>query len=181
MNSKAKNVALIGMLCAIAYVVVVAIRVPVVLFLKYEAKDVIIAIGGFIFGPLTSLIVSVIVSFVEAITISDTGPIGFLMNILSSCGFAFTAALIYKKIRTIQGAIIGLVSGIFVATVAMLMWNYFITPLYMGVPRHAVAEMLIPTFLPFNLFKNTVNAVLTLLIYKPVVRGLRKANILSNR
>ena len=54
MNSKAKKVALIGMLCAIAYVVVVAIRIPVVLFLKYEAKDVIIALGGFMFGPFVS-------------------------------------------------------------------------------------------------------------------------------
>ena len=73
MNSKAKKVALTGMLCALAFATVVAIRIPVVLFLKYEAKDIIIAIGGFIFGPLTSFIVSLIVSFIEMITISDTG------------------------------------------------------------------------------------------------------------
>ena len=49
----------------------------------------------------------------------------------------------------------------------------------MNYPREAVAELLIPYFLPFNLGKNGVNAVLTLLIYKPVVRGLRKAKLLA--
>lgn len=179
MNSKAKKVALIGMLCAIAYVITVVGRVPIVLFLKYEAKDVIIAMGGFMFGPLTSLIVSVIVSLIEMITISDTGFIGLVMNILSSCGFACTAAIIYKKIHTLKGAIVGLVAGCLVSTALMLLWNYLVTPIYMNYPREAVAELLIPYFLPFNLGKNGVNAVLTLLIYKPVVRGLRKAKLLA--
>ena len=179
MNSKAKKVALIGMLCAIAYVVVVAIRIPVVLFLKYEAKDVIIALGGFMFGPFVSFIVSVIVSFIEMLTISDTGIIGFVMNVLSSCGFACTAAIIYKKIHTLKGAIIGLVSGTLVATVLMIAWNYLITPIYMGYPRAAVAKLLVPAFLPFNLFKNGLNSIIILPIYKPLVRGLRKANLLE--
>lgn len=179
MNSKAKKVALVGMLCALAFVTVVAIRIPVVLFLKYEAKDVIIALGGFIFGPLTSLIVSVIVSFIEMITISDTGYIGFIMNVLSTCAFACTAAFIYKKKHTITGAITGLVCGILLATAAMIAWNYFLTPIYMNTPREVVAKMLVPYFLPFNLAKNAVNAALVLLIYKPVVIGLRKAKLLE--
>ena len=179
MNSKAKKVALVGMLCALAFVTVVAIRIPVVLFLKYEAKDVIIALGGFIFGPLTSLIVSVIVSFIEMITISDTGYIGFAMNVLSTCAFACTASFIYKKRHTIDGAITGLVFGIVLATAAMIAWNYFLTPIYMKMPREVVAKMLVPYFLPFNLAKNAVNAALILLIYKPVVIGLRKAKLLE--
>lgn len=32
----------------------------------------------------------------------------------------------------------------------------------------AVAELLLPVFLPFNLLKGSLNTVLTLLIYKPV-------------
>ena len=179
MNSKAKKVALTGMLCALAFALVVAIRIPVVLFLKYEAKDIIIAIGGFIFGPLTSLIISIIVSFMEMITISDTGYIGMIMNIISTCAFVCTAAFIYKKKHNITGAIIGLVCGVLLTTAAMIAWNYFLTPIYMKLPREAVAKMLIPYFLPFNLAKNSVNAAFILLIYKPVVLGLRKANLLS--
>jgi len=179
MNNKAKKIAVIGMLCAIAFLITVVCRIPVVLFLKYEAKDVIIALGGFIFGPLTSLIVSVIVSIIEMFAISTTGYIGCIMNIVSTCGFACTAAIIYKKKHTKTGAIIGLLSGIIVATVLMLLWNYFLTPIYMGYPREAVAKMLIPTFLPFNLFKNGLNALITFIIYKPVVTGLRKAKLLD--
>ena len=112
MNSNAKKVALIGMLCAVSYVVVALVQIPIVAVsptfkLDYEAKDVIISIGGFMFGPATSLIISLVVSFIEMITISSTGFIGFFMNVLSSCGFAFTAAVIYKKIHTLKGAIIG--------------------------------------------------------------------------
>ncbi len=186
MNSNAKKVALIGMLCAVSYVVVALVQIPIVAVsptfkLDYEAKDVIISIGGFMFGPATSLIISLVVSFIEMITISSTGFIGFFMNVLSSCGFAFTAAVIYKKIHTLKGAIIGLVAGTLISTGLMLLWNYVMTPIFMGVPRAAVADLLAPIFLPFNLFKNSVNAIITLIIYKPIVRGLRKANILETR
>jgi hypothetical protein len=60
----------------------------------------------------------------------------------------------------------------------MLLWNYLITPLYMELPRQAVAEMLLPVFLPFNLFKTALNSVLTLLVYKSVVKALRASRLL---
>ena len=49
---------------------------------------------------------------------------------------------------------------------AMLLWNYLITPLYMGYPREAVAELLLPAFLPFNLLKSGLNSGITFLLYK---------------
>ena len=64
-------------------------------------------------------------------------------------------------------------------TVIMLLWNYLITPLYMGYPRETVAAMLIPTFLPFNLLKSGLNSAILLLIYKPVVTALRKARLIE--
>lgn len=168
------------MLCAIAYVVVVVGRIPVVLFLKYDPKDIVITLGGLIWGPLTSCIVSVIVSLIEMVTISDNGVIGLIMNILSTCSFACTAAFIYKKMRTLKGAVIGLVAGSLAMTVVMLLWNYLITPIYMGYPRQAVAELLIPAFLPFNLLKAGLNAGFTFLLYKPVTTALRKAGYLED-
>lgn len=59
--SKAKKLTTIGMLCALAYVAAAVGRIPVVLFLKYDPKDVIVVIGGLIFGSLTSFAVTVIV------------------------------------------------------------------------------------------------------------------------
>ena len=83
MDNKTKKVTMVGMLCAVAFLVTVVCRIPVVLFLKYEPKDVIISIGGFLFGPMTAFVISVIVSFVEMFTISDTGFIGLIMNVLA--------------------------------------------------------------------------------------------------
>lgn len=175
------------MLCAIAYVMVVIGRIPVVLFLKYDPKDIIITLGGLIWGPMTSLIVSVIVSLIEMVTISENGPIGLIMNIVSTCSFACTASFIYKKKRTLSGAVIGLVAGSLTMVVVMLLWNYLITPIYMADTREAVADtrkavaaMLLPVFLPFNLLKAGLNAGFTFLLYKPITMALRKAGYISD-
>ena len=174
MNSKTARLTTAAMLCAVAYIAMALIRIPVVLFLKYEPKDVIIAIGGFLMGPFVSLTISTAVALVEMVTVSDTGPIGCVMNILSSCSFACTAALIYKRKRTMGSAAAGLAAGCLLMTAVMLLWNYLITPLYMCYPRQAVAELLLPAFLPFNLLKGGLNTALTLLLYKPVTAGLRR-------
>ena len=172
-----KEMVLIAMLAAIAYVIMALIRIPVVLFLKYEPKDVIITIGGFLMGPMAAFITSFVVSLVEMVTVSDTGPIGALMNLLSTCSFACTAALFYKKRHTLSGAILGLLLGAAVMVGAMILWNWLITPLYMGVERSVVEGMLLTAFLPFNLLKAGLNSALTLVLYKPLVTALRKANL----
>ena len=151
MNTRTKMLTSTAMLCAIAYIAVAACRIPVVLFLKYDPKDVIITLGGLIWGPMTSCFVSVIVSLIEMLTISETGILGCLMNILSTCSFACTTSLIYKKKHTLAGAVTGLFVGSLTMVVVMLLWNYLITPFYMGYPREAVARLLLPAFLPYNL------------------------------
>jgi len=175
---RTKKLAVLAMLSALAYLLMVFVRIPVVLFLKYEPKDVIIVIGGFLFGPLAAFTMSVIVSFVEMVTVSDTGWIGCVMNIVSTCSFACVAAFIYKIDRSIKGAVIGLVAGSLCVTAVMMLWNYFLTPIYMGMPREAVAELLIPYFLPFNLLKSGINSAITVLLYKPLGNALRKSRLM---
>ena len=155
-------------------------RIPIVLFLKYDPKDIIITLGGLIWGPSTSCLVSVIVSFIEMLTISDTGIWGLIMNIVSTCSFACTAAYIYKKRRTLSGAVIGLLAGSISMVVIIMLWNYWVVPIYMGYPREAVAELLIPAFLPFNILKAGLNAGFTFLLYKPVTTALRKAGYIPS-
>lgn len=180
-----KKLTTLAMLSAIAYALVFVSHnlaiplVPAVSFLSYDPKDIIIVIGGFMFGPMACLAVSLVVSLLEMVTISDTGLYGMIMNVISTCAFACTAALIYKKRRTMAGAVVGIVSGCLLMAGVMLLWNYIITPLYMGLPRAAVAEMLLPAFLPFNLLKGGINSAVTLLLYKPVVMGLRRAGLLD--
>ncbi|MCI9199480.1 MAG: ECF transporter S component [Lachnospiraceae bacterium] len=179
--SKTKKLTTIGMLCTLAYVSVVVGRIPLVLFLKYDPKDVIIVIGGLIFGPLTSFSVTVIVSVVQMFTISGTGVLGCIMNIISSCSFACTAAFVYKKKHKLSGALIGLFCGWSCQVVIMMIWNYLIAPIYMGYPREAIVELLIPAFLPFNLIKGGLNAAITMLLYKPAVTALRRSNLIESK
>lgn len=174
-----KKIVTLAMLSAIAYVVMLVGRIPVVLFLKYDPKDIVIAIGAFIYGPMAGLAMSIVVSFVEMLTSSDTGLIGFVMNVLSTCVFVCPAAFVYKKDHTIKGAIIGLIIGAVAVVIVMLLWNYLLTPIYMGYPRDAVVDLLLPAILPFNVLKAGLNATLTILLYKPVVKALRKAKLMQ--
>ena len=177
-----KKMVLLAMLAAVAYMMGSLIRVPIVLFLKYEPKDVIITIGGFLLGPMASFIISLVVSLLEMVTISDTGPIGAIMNLLSTCTYACTAAFIYKKKHTLNGAVVGLGVGTVVMSAAMLLWNYLITPLYMtGTSRSDIAGMLIPVFLPFNLLKAGLNSAFILALYKPLVTALRKTGLIPEQ
>ena len=169
----------LAMLTAIAYALVCTVRIPIVLFLKYEPKDVIITIGGFLMGPMAALISSSVVALIEMFTISDTGIIGCIMNFLSTCAFALPAALCYKRRHTMKGAILGLIIATVTMVCTMLLWNYLITPLYMtGTSRADIAGMLVPVFLPFNLLKAGLNSAFILLLYKPLVVSLRKAGLL---
>lgn len=179
MNSKTKKLTTVAMLCAAAYIAAAIGRIPIILFLKYDPKDIIIVIGGLIYGPFTSFLMSLIVSFVQMMTISANGLLGFLMNVISSSSFACTAAFIYKKRRTLSGAVAGLLCGVACMAAVMLIWNYLVAPIYMGYPREAVAKLLIPAFLPFNLIKGGLNAAFTMLLYKPVVTALRRFHMVE--
>lgn len=177
-NEKLKKMVLMALLAAIAYMIVALVRIPVVMFLSYEPKDVVVTISGFLLGPLASFIISLIVSLVEMVTISDTGIIGCVMNLISTCSFACVASLIYKKQHSLKGAILGLLAGTVSMIIVMLLWNWLITPMYMGVPREAVKDMLLPVFLPFNALKAGLNSALVLGLYKPLTVSLRKAKLL---
>lgn len=176
-----KYMTTVAMFCAISFVaVLIGKLVPNIAgFLSYDPKDAIVAIAGFILGPAAAAIIALIVSFIEMLTVSTTGPYGMLMNFLSTCAFAIPAAWFYKKSHSYKGAVIGLGIGVALMALCMVLWNYIVTPFYMGVPREQVAAMLVPVFLPFNLVKGGINAGLTLLIYKPVVGALRKARLVE--
>ena len=61
----------------------------------------------------------------------------------------------------------------------MLLWNYLITPIYMGYPREEVVRLLLPAFLPFNFIKGGLNAAITMLLYKPVITALRYSGLVE--
>ena len=176
---KLRRLTIMAMFTALAFAAVAFVRIPVMLWLSYEPKDVLLTIGAFLLGPIEGIVMTVVVALLELVTISNTGAIGFVMNVFSSCLFVCTAALIYHRKRTLAGALIGLITGAVLATGGMLLWNYLITPLYMeNTTREMVAGMLVPLFLPFNALKSGLNAALTMLLYKSVSSTLRAAKLL---
>lgn len=180
-SSKTQKLTLAALFSALAYLTVFVFRipfVPAVSFLKYEAKDCVIALETLVLGPAYGVATSFVVSLLEMVTISSTGLIGAVMNFISSCTFLLPVGLMYKRSKTLKTAVVGLSLGALLTTATMLLWNYFITPYYMGVSREVVAQLLLPGFLPFNLVKSTLNACLTYLLYKPLVKILRKSGLL---
>lgn len=157
-----------AMVAALAYLMVIVCKIPVVMFLKYDPKDVMIAVGGFMLGPLSAVYITVAVALIEMVTVGASGLVGFLMNVISSCAFTLPAAWLYARRRNLRGAVLGLTLGAISMTGMMLVWNLIVTPLYMGYPRQAVVDLILPVLLPFNLCKSVLNAGLIMLMYKRI-------------
>jgi len=185
MSFKTKKLTTLAMLTAMAFVVGALIRIrgfiPGAPFLTYDPKDVVIVIGGLIFGPLSAAGMSILLPLIEMITVSDSGFFGFLMNALASLFFTVPPALIYLKTRSLKGAVLGLIVGALLATSVMMLLNLIITPLYTGWPRERVMQIMFPAIMPFNLLKTFMNASLAMLIYKPVSAALMKTGLIPKR
>lgn len=182
MKSDTKKITTIGMMCSLAIIVNLLIHfpiVPAVSFLRYDPKDIIIVMAGFIYGPSISLGISAITSVLELMYRGGT-ILDVLMNMISSCTFACTAAYFYRIHHTKKGAVTGLILGTLLSTVSMLLWNYIVTPIYFQMPRSAVVEILLPGILPFNLLKSGLNAAITIFIYKRFVTLLRSKNMIES-
>lgn len=184
MKLTVKKITTLAMLAAMAYIVMAFIRIPLMPaapFLEYDPKDIFFVIAGFLFGPLESLVIIVLVCLIEMVTVSTSGPIGLLMNVIASACFVIPAALIYKKKKSLTFAVIGLAAGVLCMTGSMVLWNWLISPLYMGVPREVIVPMLPTVFAPFNLIKAGINMALTLIIYKPISTILHKSGIIEEK
>ena len=175
-----KKIVGIATFAALAFGVTFVFRIPVS-FLTFDAKDAILTVAAFIYGPLSAVIMSFLTALIEFITISDTGIYGAIMNFISSAAFSFSASFIYKYRRTLTGAIIGLYISVAVTTGVMVIMNLLITPLYMGVARTAVIELLPKLLMPFNFAKALMNAAVVMLIYKPVAIALRRARLVDGK
>ncbi len=178
---KIKKMVILSLICAMAYVVVFVCRLPIIpsaSFLDLEFKSAIILIGAYIFGPISGLIMSVVVCIVELCTFSTTGIIGCIMNILATVCFVCPASFVYKKKQNTTGAIIGIITGALCLTGAMVLWNYIMTPIHQGIPREAIASLLLPVFVPFNLIKAGLNGGVALFIFKFVISALEKTNLI---
>lgn len=172
-----KKLCATAMFCALAFVLTY-IKIPV-MFLSLEIKDSMIVLCTLLFGPLSGLILAVLVPILELITHSSTGVYGLIMNMLSSVTFSAVTGVIYKYRKSFYGAIVGLLSGVCAVTAVMVLANLLVTPYYMGVPMQEVAVLIPKVLLPFNLVKATLNGAIVLLLYKPLSRVLKRTGFLA--
>ncbi len=175
---KIKKLCIAGIFCALAFATTFIFHFKF-MFLSFDIKDALVTLAGLLFGPIYSLSISVVVALLEFITIGDTGFWGLLMDILSTATFSTVCALIYKYKKNIWGAMIGLISSVFAMTAVMLVFNIFITPIYMKVERAEVLALLPTVFLPFNLIKGVMNAAVVMMLYKPISRAVKASKVLG--
>jgi len=172
---------LAALFAALAFATLFFVRIPVA-FLTFDLKDVFITFGAMLLGPVYGLAIALIVASVEMVTVSSgSGFYGLLMNFVSSGAFAFTAALIYKYVKTIHGAAFGLALATVLTTAIMMGMNMLIVPLF--VPAWSMADVqarIVPLLLPFNLAKYMASAAIVMMMYKPLSKALSKAKVLPS-
>ena len=183
MKNNTRKLAVMAMLVAVSIILVYLIHFPIfpaAAFLEYDPADIPILVGTFAFGPTAGLVLTIVASGVQALTVSATsGVYGFLMHVISTSVLSVTAGVIYKFKHTRGGAAVALVSGTLAMGVVMMIANHFITPAFMGAPTEMVDAMLLPVILPFNLIKAGVNSIVTFLGYKVVSVHIIKNEKLS--
>lgn len=166
-----------AMLAAISIVLVAAIHFPLIpaaAFLEYDPADIPILIGAFAYGPVAGLVLAIVVSVIQGLTVSaGSGIIGIVMHIFATGACAFVAGSIYKKNKTRKMALIALVVGALVQTIAMVIMNLIFTPLFMNVPLDVVISMMVPIIIPFNLAKAGINGAITFILYKSISHLLK--------
>ncbi len=168
-SSKIKQITTMGILMAISIILVVSpLRFPWPLapFLVYEPGDVPILIGGFVFGPIAGVVLTVITSVVQALTVAQDGIFGCIMHILATSSLVGISALIYSKKKTFKRAILGCVIGSIAMTVVMGILNLALDPFFYGMTLDAVIKLMIPAILPFNFIKAALNSIVFLVIFK---------------
>lgn len=174
-NKPIKKLTTSAMLTAVA-VILGFFSFPIfgqVAFLEYDLCDVVILITSFSLGPVYGVCSSVVVALIQGFLLDKSGIFGFIMNIFSTVSFILPASLIYLKMKTKKGAVISLGVGSVAVIIVMTLFNYIITPVYMGLPDGAI-NAYIPFILLFNFVKAAANSVITFFLYKHIGKVIKK-------
>lgn len=158
-------------------------------FLKIDVSDLPALVGAFAMGPLAGVAIEGVKNLLHLLQTS-TGGVGELANFAIGCAIVVPAAWIYKRHKSKQSAIIGLVVGTVVMAVVGALANYFVLiPFYSAfMPIDVIIELgtavnpaivnlwtlVLYGIVPFNIVKGIVLSVLTLVLYKRISPILHK-------
>ncbi len=183
-----KKLTTLGVLAACSIVLVTFIHLPIipaVSFLEYDPADIPILIGTFLFGPVWGIVLTVIVSLIQGMTVSaHSGVYGIAMHIIATSAFSLVAGSIYNHKKNKKNALLAVVLGVVAMVAVMYPANILLTPIYLnamaGMEISAAKEMvntLMPFILLFNFIKAGINGAVTYLVYKRIHKLLGKLNL----
>lgn len=181
-DNQINKLALTGLFVAISYIAVAIFEIPLLPgaeFLKYDAKDVFFVLAACLLNPIYSLLMCFAVPFLQLITISKSGIIGFIMNFLACLSFVMPVSIMVQKKRSLRNLVIGLLIGIVSLNITMQLWNYIFTPLFIpSMTRAKMLPFMLKFVLPFNLLKGAINFILSLSLYLSIWPILQKTNLM---
>lgn len=187
-NNNLNKLIKISLLGCIAFILMY-IEIPLPIFpsfLRIDIGDLPALLGAFAFGPMAGVLVELVKNILYAIFKGNTALIGESANFVIGSVLVFIAGIIYKKKKTKNGALLGLLAGGVAMTLAGAVLNYFVLlPLYetvLGFKISAVVGMgaainhnvkdlnsfIIWIIVPYNILKVFVVSVVTLAVYKSV-------------
>ena len=131
-----KIIAQIGVLGAIAMVLMLFdIPLPFApTFYKIDFSEVPVLIGAFTMGPVAGALIELVKILLNLlIRGTSTAGVGDLGNFLIGCAMCIPASLIYQKLHSRKGAIIGMVTGtVFMTIVGCFINAYLLLPAYVA-------------------------------------------------
>ena len=161
-------------------------------FLKLHFDEIPALIAAFAYGPLSGVIIILIKTLVK-LPLSHTMCVGELADLIYSIAFILPAALIYKRHRSIKGALVALLVGTVIQIlVSSFVTSFLIIDFYifmMGWPKAAIVaactkanpnvKSLGWTFfflvgIPFNAFKDAIVVIVTFILYKRLHKVIDK-------
>lgn len=160
-------------------------------FIKLDFSELPALIAAFSMGPVSGAAVCLVKNLVNVISTTTAGA-GELCNFLMGITFVVPAGLIYKRKKTVGGAVAACVIGAAVMAILSLPINYFISypayGLFYGLTTEKIlamymainpkADTLFKALLwfntPYTFFKGICNAAITFAVYKrisPIIKG----------
>ena len=177
MRGRTVKLVKMGVMVAISVALVYLLHFPIfpaVAFLEYDPADIPILIGTFAFGPLAGLVLTIVTSVIQGLTVSSgSGLYGILMHVIATGVLVIVSGSIYSRKKTKTMAVVSLLCGMTAMAVVMMGANMVITPLFMGVPAEAVWSLM-PFIVGFNLIKAGINGGVTFILYKRIANFLRR-------
>lgn len=146
----------------------IPIPLPFAPWLKLDFSFVPLLLLGFSLGPVAAMMALLTTNLIHLLG-TTTGGVGQLANVLMGISYLLPPTVIYRKNRTMKGAIIGTAIGILAMVVMGIVTNRFIlVPAMLGdkVASFPMTSYLIQAIVPFNLIKGTANALIVFLLYK---------------